>query len=379
MLKSKAQVTVASNAREAARDILKLSENEKNKISFVFPAPSYNADEFIDELNKNKKNDKLVGFTTRAMMTKDGCITNESGFAGILTIQDDALTVGVAGATFKASARETGRAAAQKALDDAGMDFAPDYFFMSATDDEEQYLKGVQDVIGRVPIFGGSPSKTDDHYLYCQDGVIKKGLILAFFYSDKEINTKYSAMYNETKKIAVATKVSDDDLLVELNGQAALDVYAKMLGKTVEEVKENIYDTYVLNPLGVSDRLGDLISLRSLLGTTDEGAMKMGAKLAENTALIMMEKNPLDILDDTETIVKFLKATVNKAGAYLLFNNISRSFIVQNNRDDLVKKLNTVIANVPFLMPVTSVEYGYADDQNNSVGNLMMSFTVFEK
>ena len=34
---------------------------------------------------------------------------------------------------------------------------APDYFFMSASPaEEEEYIKGIQDIIGRVPCFGGS-------------------------------------------------------------------------------------------------------------------------------------------------------------------------------------------------------------------------------
>lgn len=378
MLKSKVEISLEKDAVKAGKAIAKACMSN-DKVNFVFVSPAYKAEDFSKGLKEAGGVDNLIGFSTKAILTRDGCVLNEDGFAGIMCIEDEDLKVGFAGLANEGSARETGRKAATKALEDAGMDFAPDYFFMSATGDESQYLKGVQDIIGRVPMFGASPACGDNCYLYSKDEFIHDGVVLAFFYSDKEINTKYSAMYSETKKVGVVTKVNDDDLLVEINGHPAFEVYAKMVGKSTEELKENIRDSYVLNPLGVSDPLGDMTSLRSLVEVNDENAMKMGMTMAENTAVILMEKKRETIVDDTQMIIKFLKGTVSEAGAYLLFNNISRSFIIADMRDQMLAKVKEEIGDVPFLMPVTSAEYGYADDQNNSIGNLMMSFTVFEK
>lgn len=42
-------------------------------------------------------------------------------------------------------------------MEKAGQTAAPAYFYMVASPaEEEDYLKGIEDVIGRVPFFGGS-------------------------------------------------------------------------------------------------------------------------------------------------------------------------------------------------------------------------------
>lgn len=379
MLKGKVEITIKETALAAGQNIAKICMGDSDKINFVFASPNYNPDEFIKGLKKHGSIDNLIGFSTRAMLTEDGCVVNEDGFAGLLSIEDENLVVGIAASEKKGSARDTARQVAKEALKNSNMEFAPDYFFMTASAEEEQYLKGIQDVIGRIPVFGGSPATGDDYYIYCKDQAISNGVAVAFFYTDKEINTKYSAMYNETKRVGVVTKVNDKNLLVEINGQPAFDVYAKMLNKKPEDIKENILESYILNPLAIKDRLGDLASLRSLASVADDGSMLMGSQVAENTAVILMDKKKEDIVEDTATIMKFLKGTVSKPASYLLLTNEARSFAVAEQRSELLSKVKAAVGDVPFIMPMTKAEYGYTDDQANSIGNLMMSFTVFEE
>lgn len=379
MLKGKVEITIKETALAAGENIAKICMGDSDKINFVFASPNYDPNEFIKGLKSKGSIDNLIGFSTRAILTTDGCVVNEEGFAGLLSIEDENLVVGIAASEKKGSARDTARKVAKEALKNSKMDFAPDYFFMTASAEEEQYLKGIQDVIGRIPCFGGSPSSGNNYYIYCKDEAISNGVAVAFFYTDKEINTKYSAMYSETKRVGVVTKVNDNNLLVEINGQAAFDVYAKMLNKKPEEIRENILETYIFNPLAIKDRLGDLASLRSLISVGEDGSMLMGSQVAENTAVVLMDKKKEEMLNDTETIMKFLKGTVSKPGSYLLLTNEARSFALAEQRNELLSKVKSAVADVAFIMPMTKAEYGYTDDQTNSIGNLMMSFTVFEE
>ena len=74
-----------------------------------------------------------------------------------MAIGDPDTTVGVAGSSKQKDARETGRLLAKEAMEKAGKTVAPVYFYMVASPaEEEDYLKGIEDVIGRVPFFGGS-------------------------------------------------------------------------------------------------------------------------------------------------------------------------------------------------------------------------------
>ncbi len=378
-MKSKVEISLNKDSFAAGAEVAKICGKEGNKINFVFNSPVYDADKFIEGFESVADSKNLIGFSTPAVLSKEGCVLNEEGFSALMNIEDEELTVGIAALSKEDSARETGRKVAKLALEDAEADIAPDYFFMAATDEEEMYIKGIQDVIGRVPCFGASPLKGEGYHLYCKKQIIDSGVVVAFFYTEKQINTKFSGMFNETKKVGVITLVSDNRLLVEINNQPALDVYAKMIGKTKEEIKGNVKENYLFNPLGVKDRLGDLVAIRNIEEEKEDGSLLMGANLTENTALILMEKTKEEIVKDTETIIKYLKATVSDAAAYLMFNNVERSFKIEDKRDELNKKVKAIVEDAGFLMPVCQREYGYADDQTNTVGNLMMSFTVFEK
>lgn len=75
----------------------------------------------------------------------------------MMSMSDVNLTVGVACHEAGKNARLIGRKVAMEAANKAGMNIAPSYFYMVASPkEEEDYLMGIQDVIGRVPFFGGS-------------------------------------------------------------------------------------------------------------------------------------------------------------------------------------------------------------------------------
>ena len=101
----------------------------------------------------------VVGCTSSgAIIVPDGIITSENGFAGMLMLDDENMVIGAAGSALKNNdARATGRMVAEEALAKAGLDYAPTYYYMVASPKEEEYyVKGIQDVIGDVPFFGGS-------------------------------------------------------------------------------------------------------------------------------------------------------------------------------------------------------------------------------
>ena len=80
----------------------------------------------------------------------------------MITFSGD-ITVGVAGREKKEmeDARLVGKELALEALKEI-KGVKPNYFFMTATpSDEEDYIQGIQDVIGNVPIFGGSAADNE--------------------------------------------------------------------------------------------------------------------------------------------------------------------------------------------------------------------------
>ena len=89
----------------------------------------------------------------------------------------------------------------------AGRKDAPAYFYMVAPPGEEEtYLKGIEDVIGRVPFFGGSAADNSVEgkwkVLYGLESY-GNGLGVVFFYTSKKAAFRYTGEYKETPKAGI--------------------------------------------------------------------------------------------------------------------------------------------------------------------------------
>ena len=196
-----------------------------------------------------------------------------------MAFDDPLLTVGVAGLPIQPEGpRATGKMAAEAALKKAGRTNSPDYFYMSAPPGaEEYYLKGITEVIGRVPFFGGSAADNaiaGNWTVYTDEYQAPDGVSVAFFYCDKPFANKFTGAYTETTNYGVITKMDGDRTIVEIDGEPACKRYREWTGVSGEAVSGgNLLVTCVTAPLGVKDRLGDLIAIRHPMNGNDDGSM----------------------------------------------------------------------------------------------------------
>ena len=128
------------------------------KLGLLYTSCQDDTEEVIKGVRSTMRGVPVVGCTSSGMvMTNDGIISSEDGFAAMMTFDDKEMTVGVACHEAGKNAREIGRKVAREAVLNAGATYSPDYFYMVASPkEEEDYLMGIQDIIGRVPMFGGS-------------------------------------------------------------------------------------------------------------------------------------------------------------------------------------------------------------------------------
>ena len=386
MLKTKVGYSNIVDAFEAgAETARKASEGLKPKAGLLFNSVAYNQKKLMEGI-KSVADYDIVGCTSSAgLITPDGYMIDENGVAGMMTFDDENLTVACYGMPKKKDARETGRQVALKALEKAGIDYAPDYFFMTASPaEEEEYIKGIQDVIGRVPCFGGSAADNTVEgkwSIFYNDEIFSDGVAVAFFYTEKEITTEYTGAYNETEDVGIITKVNGKRTLAEINGKPALEVYKKWRGLKDEEVNGgNLLVTTIQSPLGVKDRLGNLIAIRHPMAGNEDGSMNIGANLAEKTAVIRMEATVDELIDSTGETLKVLKKKSPESAGYLLVHCGGRRLGIGERMPEVYEQLKKEAGETPFLVVFTFGEYGYTDDdQTNTTGGLMLSFTSFEK
>ncbi len=386
MLKSKVGYSNNSDAYEAGIETAKMaSEGLQPKIALLFNSVGYDQKKLIKGVKSVLPDTDIVGCTSSAgIITPAGYMTDETGVSGMLVIDDSEMTVASYGMAKEKSARETGRTIAINALEKAGIDYAPDYFFMSANPkEEEEYIKGIQDVIGRVPCFGGSAADNTVEgkwSIFYNDNIFDDGCVATFFYTGKKISTKYTGAYNETKDMGVITKLNDTRVLSEIDGVKALDKYKEWRGLNDEDVNGgNLLVTTITSPLGVKDRLGNLTAIRHPMNGNEDGSMNIGANLAVGTAVIRMEATVDELINSTGNTLRELKKECPNAGAYLLVHCGGRRLGIGDRMNEVYEQLKKEAGDVPFLVAFTFGEYGYADDQTNTTGGLMLSFTAFEK
>jgi len=386
MLKTKVGYSNIADAFEAGAETAKKAiDGLKPKAGLLFNSVSYDQKKLLEGIRSIATDFDVVGCTSSAgLITPEGYMIDENGVAGMMTFDDEDLTIACYGMAKKKDARATGREVALKALEKAGIDYAPDYFFMTASPaEEEEYIKGIQDVIGRVPCFGGSAADNTVEgkwSIFYNDDIFSDGVAVAFFYTPKEITTEYTGAYNETDDVGIITKLNGKRILAEINGKPAVEVYKKWRKLKDEDVTGgNLLVTTIESPLGIKDRLGNLTAIRHPMAGNEDGSMNIGANLTEKTAVIRMEATVEELINSTGKTLKELKKKSPESAGYLLVHCGGRRLGIGERMTEVYDQLKKEAGDTPFLVVFTFGEYGYADDQANTTGGLMLSFTSFEK
>lgn len=387
MLQASTGSSIQPSAKAAGREAAKkaAASLSKIKLAFVYASCEYPIHDVLSGVQEELPDVPIVGNTSfTGLITPEGFISSPDGFVGIMTLSDEDLIVGTATMGKGSNAFEDGKKAARRAMEAAGQTTPPDYFYMAASPgEEESYLKGISQIIGRVPFFGGSAADntiSGSWQLYSDKGTCSDGVVLAFFYSKKKVHNLFTGAYHETKDIGIITKVKNHRELVEIDGIPALDKYASWRGAVPEKFKDGqLLVESICSPLGVKDPLGDLTVIRHPMNGNADHSMAIGNDLAEGTAIIRMEANIDELIHSAGETLHTLKQEAPTAGAYHLVHCGGRRAGIGDRIDEVAKELIAEANGVPFIAEFTFGEYGFVQDGRNSCGGLMLSFTSFDK
>ena len=375
---------------ETAKKVIE--DLDEIKINFLFTSTKTDIRKLIKGINEIT-NSPIIGCTSSGgVIIPDGYLTSENGYAGMLSLDDLNLSVGVACHEAGKDARAIGRKVAIEAVQNAKSLRAPAYFYMIASPkEEEDYLMGIQDVIGRVPMFGGSAADDDVEgkwEIICNDKVFSDGVAVAFFYTDNEIVTKYSGLYNETRNIGIITEVKNKRTLVSIDEVSSLKKYGHWINEhPTKLIGKNLLMTSVNKPLGIKDPLGNIIVIRHPMYGNDMGTrtilddtITLGNNVVEGTAIIQLEASNDELVSAPLELLKELKKELFKeSAAFILIHDAARRMVIKDKIDEIAKQLSKETRGVPFIMPFTFGEYGYDEHSSNICGGLMLSFTSFGK
>ena len=329
----------------------------------------------------------IIGCTSSAALcTHDGYLNKETGYSGMMLFGGDVEVVTAGSKKTDESPREIGRRIAEEAVSKVkGKDLEPDFFFMSASPaNEEEYMKGIQDIIGDVPVFGGSAADNtvEGKWSILNDGEsFADGCVIAIFYTNGEMKNLYTGAYHETEHAGIITKVNGSRTLVEIDHEPALKKYAEWTGKDINSLMGgNLLTETICAPLGVKDPIGKVTAVRHPMAGNDDYSMNIGADLATNTAVILLSNSPEGILKaNEETIEKVTDMMEGETQSYFLVHCGGRrlGLALASIEDKIYPEVKKAIPDKEFLMVFTFGEYGRGDHSSNTVGGLSLSYTAF--
>ena len=392
MLKTKVGYSTLKDSYAKGKEAAKNANvGMRPKLGMMYCSCNDDVEEVVNGAMSAMKGAPVIGCTSSGMIiTNDGIIESEDGFAGLMSFDDRNMNIGVAAHKAGKNAREIGRKVARAAVENAKENYSPNYFYMVASPkEEEDYLMGIQDVIGRVPMFGGSAA--DDTVegnwkIFCNDQVFSDGVAVAFFYTDNDIVTSYTGAYHESENYGLITEVKNDRTLVKIDGVSALKKYADWIGMKPSELKgQNLLVASITKPLGVKDPLGNLTVVRHpMFGddmgtkTTTDDVINLGNKVVEKTAIVQLEATVDELIKSTKTTLKDVKSQLSTEPAgYFLVHCGGRKLGIGDRIDEVYKNLVEEAHGVPFITVFTFGEYGYDEHSANICGGLMLSFTAF--
>ena len=132
---------------------------ENPSVGLFFTSCNQDQNKLMEGAKSVLGNVPIIGCTSSAAIcTQDGYLNKETGYSGMMLFGGDVEVVTAGSKQTDETPREVGRRVAKEAISKRkGADKEPDFFFMTASPaNEEEYLEGIQDVIGNIPVFGGS-------------------------------------------------------------------------------------------------------------------------------------------------------------------------------------------------------------------------------
>ncbi len=386
-MKSFVATSTAATAAEAGKEVAaKIAAGiDGAKLAMAYGSCDYDSKALLDAVAAELPGVPVVGNTSfTGIVTPEGFVGGDTPFVGILALGGDDVVIGTAGAARDTAdcPRKIGRKLAEEAMKAAGKDCPPDYWYMVGSPaEEEYYIKGVTEVIGRVPFFGGSAADNEiagKWWIYNGTETFQDGCTIAFFYTDTPFVNKFTGAYAETDDFGVVTKMDGDRGIAEIDGKPALQVYADWRGMDVESLKgAALLSESIVSPLGVKDRLGDLVAIRHPMNGNEDLSIAVGAKVVEKTAVIRMEGD-VDCLVASvgKTAAELKEKAGAKPAAYFFVHCGGRRAAIADRIGEVAEQFVKEADGVPFIAEFTFGEYGFEQDGCNSIGGLMLSFSA---
>ncbi len=387
---------IEPNSYKAGEDIaIKIKSNiEKPKIVFIYTNESHDHKKLKEGIKAHLGDVNIIGNTSsKGIITHDGYLFNENGFVGAMAIYDSSMDVKTSLISNNQTEHNSlqaytlGLKLGQTINKYSKQATQPLSFFhmVSTPGEEESYLDGISQQIGRHPLFGGSAADNSVQgmwTLFTQDDQTSNGAAAAVFFTHKKIVNQYVDGYREMEHTGLITKMDGKRTIIEINNRPALLQYAEWLGEETNDLfGEQLLTKSILNPIGVKDITGSLTAIRHPLVGNKDMSMSIGNDICDGSSIIHMSATKHELIETVRHTIRdlFQKIDKDKVGALHLVHCAGRRLEIDTDIQLVHKILQQECVDIPYIVEFTFGEYGFNECSANTCGGLMLSFTAFEK
>jgi len=214
---------------------------------------------------------------------------------------------------------------------------------------EEETLAGVIEILGKTTtIVGGSAGddiQFEQTYQFTNGKIYKDATIIMSLFSDLRNAHSVEHGYKPTRKIVVATE-SEGKIVKTLDNKPAADVYAKLVGTTLDKLKENIILYIAKYPFGFADNLGNFW-IKNPQAVLPDNSLLFFSPVPKNSVLYLLEGTQSDILNATDRTGKIL-SKMNPAFS-IIISCAGRFAYLQKDIYKEAEILKKQLKNTPFI------------------------------
>jgi len=375
----------AAGKESAEKALAKLGA--KPGLAAAFCTVHYDVDAFVKGIREVVGEAKVMGSTSfGGILTPGGYIHSDTGVGGVLLLSSPQMTFGVGGADIGEDVTAAGTKAIKAAVKNAGKkesDPITALYLIPVPGTEERLIKGIQDVVGRVPLIGGSAANQGGPApwkLWANDKIMTNGVVVGAIYSDLPFGASYTGAFAPTEHHGVITKVRDRRTLVEINGRKALDVYAEWTGTAVKDLMGGeILLKSVPAPLGRRDIGADHWWIMHPVNANEDHTINTGSDMAPGMGVTLMRATLGEVAAAASDVVKLALTDLGgKPGAVIVGHCGGRAMALgPDTMEKIGKELKTALGEVPYIGWLTFGEQGYCTWGGTGSGGLMLNAIAF--
>lgn len=208
-----------------------------------------------------------------------------------------------------------------------------------------QLARGINNVSNKTPVTGGMAGDGDrfqETYVIANGVAKQRTLVAVGFYGENlSVGTGCFAGWSEFGAQRVITK-SKDNILYEIDGEPALDLYKKYLGDLAKELP----NSGLRFPLSIKENEKSPEVIRTLLGIDEkEGSITFAGDVPEGYAARLMKADIDVLIDGAGKAAKSIIQANNKTALGLVVSCVGRKIVMNSLVDDELEEVQEILGD----------------------------------